>query len=117
MGDYVSLLITLFLPAIAAWAVIVILTKKLSRTASMPIRVISALLIISPSWGPATITFLPVPLGLLLLMTIYSGDYRGMYDLFMLFPIWHLISLPFTALVFYCTLRIVASNKKIKRTR
>jgi hypothetical protein len=78
--------------------------------------VISASLILTPSWSPATIVIVPVPLGFLLSITIFTGEWTDLAKWIALFPLWHAIALPATAIVSYIVVRTLLSNRPLQPT-
>ena len=77
-------------------------------------RVAAATLLLTPSWGPATITVVLVPFGLLFFVALFTWSWGELAALMGLFPLWHAIAFPVTALVAYLVLRGRPSNNSFK---
>jgi hypothetical protein len=114
---YAAFFLVLSLPLIVAIAVLGVLVRKLQFSARVAILVVSATLLLTPSMGPATITFVPVPFGYLLGITAATGAWTHVLDMVYLFPKWHAVAFPATAVLSYFLLRWVLSNNRFERSR
>lgn len=61
--------------------------------------VVAAMLLLTPSWGPATIVAVPLPFGVLLCIGLFSGALHELPSLFALFVWWHVIAFTVTGLL------------------
>jgi hypothetical protein len=109
--------IVLFLPLLGIVGVISLLTRRLAYSLRVTILVIIATLLLTPSFGPATITFVMVPFGLLFGITLFSGAWLDLAGLVGHFPIWHIIAFTGTAVVSYVVARVLLSNNRLERSR
>jgi hypothetical protein len=117
MGSYLAIYVAfaapLFLLVLAVW----FLVRKLETGARLASVVLTSTLLLSPSWGSATIVTVPVPFGFLLLAAVVDGSLSSLTQLVALFPIWHTVAFPATAVVSYVVVRVLLSNNSFKRTR
>jgi hypothetical protein len=100
-------LLLLFVPIL--WGI-----SRLARNRSPRERTVlivsCATLLLTPGWGPATITMVPVPFGLLLGITIFSGHLNDAADVVLVAPRWYAIAFPVTALVVYLFRKSLSSS-------
>ena len=113
---YIWIFFSFFLPAILVWGGVWFLFRRLSFIPRIAILVISAALLITPSWAPATIVTVPVPFGFLLGIALFTGGWSELVGTLGFFAIWHAIAFPATAVVFYIIVRLLFSNKRFKPT-
>ena len=109
LGLYAMLLV----PAIIVVVGIAFLVRRLSPVLRITLLVLSATLLLTPSWAPAIVT-MPVPFGFLLVSVVISGAWAEHLRLVQLCPVWHAIAFPATALVAYVVVRHLLSNRRIE---
>ena len=112
----VWVLMVFFLPALLVWLAAWPLSRSLPYISRVVVLVVSATLLLTPSWGPATIVAVPVPFGFLLGITLFSGGWLELASVVSLFGTWHLVAFPATATVFYAIVRLLLSNQRFKPT-
>jgi hypothetical protein len=115
-GWIVWVLVVFFLPAVLVWWAVWPLSRRLSCVSRTAALVISGTLLLTPSWGPATIVAVPVPFGFLLGVTLFTGSWSELASLVNLFPTWHLVAFPATATALYVAVRLLLSNQRFKPT-
>jgi len=94
-----------------------LLTRRFAYGLRVATLVISATLLLTPSFGPATITFVIVPFGLLFGIALFSAAWVDLGGLVRLFPIWHIVAFTGTAVISYVVVRVLLSNNRLKRSR
>jgi len=80
------------------------------------ILVAAATLLLTPSLGPVTIAVVPVPFGFLFIVTLFTWSWGELAGLVSLFPLWHAVAFPVTAVISYFFIRKLPSNYSLKRT-
>lgn len=105
------------LPALLAWGGVWFIVRRLPTVPRIISLVLTATLILPPSLGPATITVVPIPFGFLLVVAVFSGEWRGVIELLAMFPVWHAIAFPATATASYLIVRRLLSNKSLQQSR
>jgi hypothetical protein len=108
---YIYMLALFFIPAVLVWGGVWFLVRRLSIVLRIISLVLTATLLFTPSWGPATITAVPVPFGFLLGAALFSGAWSEIIGMVTMFPVWHAVAFPATAAVFYLIVRRLLSNK------
>jgi hypothetical protein len=99
---------------IVMWCILRLMRNRSHRTRTTA-SLITASLLFTPVWGPATIAVAPVPFGLLLLLSVATLDWRGLLSVMALTRAWwYLVAFPATALVAYVCRRILLSNNSFK---
>jgi hypothetical protein len=116
VAEYVGFFAIFFLPALLVMAVIWFLVRRLSAALRLVILVMSATVLLTPSWGPATIVVVPVPFGFLFVIALFTGEWADLGRWMTLFPIWHSIAFPATAVVSYVIVRLLLSNRSLQPT-
>jgi hypothetical protein len=111
---YAAFFLVLSLPLLVVIAVLGVLVRNLRFSVRVAILVVSATILLTPSLGPATITFVPVPFGYLLGITAVTGTWPHVLDTVNLFPRWHAVAFPATAVLCYFVLRWVLSNNSVR---
>ena len=113
---FFALLMYLVISLIAIVPVLFVarLTRKFQLEARLLCIVIASTLCLTPSLGPATITFVPVPFAFHLLIALLSGEWFELPQLVALFPIWHVLAFPLTALVSFFVARSVLAKNSLK---
>jgi hypothetical protein len=109
--------IALFLPLFGIVGVIALLTRRFAYGPRVAVLVFTATLLLTPSFGPATITFVMVPFGLLFGIALFSGAWVDLGGLVGLFPVWHIVAFTGTAVVSYIAARVLLSNNRFERSR
>ena len=107
---YLAFAVLMFLPLLGVWFMV----RRMPDSQRTLILVTAATLLLTPSWGPATITVVLVPFGLLFLVTLFTWSWGELVALVGLFPLWHAIAFPDTALISYLVIRKWPSNKSFK---
>ena len=109
-------LITLmmFVPPLTAVLVIGFMTRRLHPAICTSVIVLSSTLLLTPSFGPATIAVVPAPFGYLLLATVLGDGWGSLVAWVMTYSFWHAIAFPVTALVTYLIVRWVRPNNSFK---
>ena len=98
---YLALAAIMFIPVLAAWFV----TKQMRDSARTLVLVAVATLLLTPSWGPATIVVAPVPFGVLFLTKLLTWTWGEFAKWVAMFPLWHAIAFPATACASYFLVR------------
>lgn len=98
---YLVLSAIMFVPVLGAW----LATKRMRDSARSLVLVVVATLLLTPSWGPATIVVVPVPFGVLFLTTLLTWTWGEFAKWVTMFPLWHAIAFPATACVSYFLVR------------
>ena len=98
---YLAFAALMFLPLFGVWFMV----KRMPDSQRTIILVATATLLLTPSWGPATITVVLVPFGLLFLVTLFTWSWGELAALVSLFPLWHAIAFPVTAFISYVVIR------------
>jgi hypothetical protein len=105
-GWYLWLFVTLFIPAMLVVAGIAYATRRMAPIPRIGVFVASATLVLTPSWGPATIVMVPVPFGLHVVLALAHGELRDLASLIADYSIWHAIAFPATATLSYVLARL-----------
>jgi hypothetical protein len=95
MFFYLALAALMFLPLLGVW----FMAKRMPDSQRSLILVAAATLLLTPSWGPATITVVLVPFGFLFIVTLFTWSWSELAGLVSLFPLWHAIAFPATAMI------------------
>jgi hypothetical protein len=110
VGFYVVIQLVLAVPfALILWGVSR-LVRRLSpgmRTAAV---VLTATLLLTPGWGPATITVVPIPFGALLGVAAFTFRWNELTDVVRLAPSWYLVAFPATAVLAYGFRKLMMRN-------
>ena len=107
---YLAFAALMFFPLLGVW----FLVRHMPDSKRTLILVAAATLLLTPSWGPATITVVLVPFGLLFIVTLFTWSWGELAGLVSLFPLWHAIAFPVTALISYLVIRKWPSNNSFK---
>ena len=59
--------------------------------------IVSATLLLAPSWGPATIVSIPLPFGILLGIGLFGGELNDLFSVIASYPWWHFLAFSITA--------------------
>ncbi len=94
------------LPAIAIVSIVPVSRPRLRFGLALALFT----LLVTPSWGAATIVSLPMPFGALLLLNVIALDPAGVIAALLERPVWHLLAFPITALVAAFLFRRVRPN-------
>ena len=108
----ISFLIFL-IPAFGVVALIGWLTQNTPRKIRTGLLVLASCLLLTPTWGPATIAVVPTTFGWLLVPTILAWSWSELADWVMQYPRWHAFAFPATGLLAYMVVRWVLP--KIRR--
>ena len=111
LAIYVLMQFVLLLPFLLVLWGISRLLRGHSPTARTAAIVVGATLLFTPGWGPATITIVPVPFGLLLGVAFFTfrwSEFIGVMGLAP--PWWYVIAFPVTASIVYVLRRLILSN-------
>lgn len=88
-----------------AWSI-----RSLAPRRRTAVLVVAAGILFMPVWGPATIAVVPVPLGLILLLSAVFLDLHGLPGVLGLTPAWwYPCGFAATALVAYACLRLLSN--------
>ena len=94
---YLVFALLMLIPIFGVWHI----TSAASKSIRLLFFVLTATLLLTPSWGPATIAFIPMPFGLIFFITLFTWSWGGLLQLVDLAPIWHSLAFPITALIAY----------------
>jgi hypothetical protein len=108
------IILMMFVPPFIVVLALGFMTRRLRPAARTPLIVISSVLLLTPSFGPATIAVVPAPFGYLLLATILGDGWRALIAWVMQYPLWHAIAFPVTALIAYLIVRWLRPNNSFK---
>ena len=118
MWVWIAIVFAMFwVPFLAAIVAIWLLSRGLSPTRRILLVVTSTTLLLTPSWGPATIVAVPVPFGFLLCLALFAGTWGELVGLVSDFAIWHLIAFPTAAVLSYVVVRLLLSGTSLEPTR
>lgn len=70
---YLAFAVLMLLPLLGVWLMI----RRMPDLQCSLILVVAATLLLTPSWGPATITVVLVPFGLLFFVTLFTWSWGG----------------------------------------
>ena len=107
---YLAFAVLMLLPLLGVWFMV----RRMPDSQRSLILVAAATLLLTPSWGPVTITVVLVPFGLLFIVTLFTWSWGELAGLVSLFPLWHAIAFPVTALISYLVIRKRPSNNSFK---
>ncbi|MFK7794308.1 MAG: hypothetical protein AB8B89_03055 [Gammaproteobacteria bacterium] len=96
IGLFIGGLIAMLFPLLC---IIVVAENFLPFKYRRLVFVVSAMLLLTPSWGPATIVYIPIPFGMLLSIGIFSGELQELFDLVALYGWWHCIAFSITGIL------------------
>jgi hypothetical protein len=111
------IIITMFVPPLIVVLALGFLTRRLRPAIRTPLIVLSSVLLLTPSFGPATIAVVPGPFGYLLLATILGDGWAALIAWVMQYPLWHAIAFPLTALIAYLVVRWLRPNNSVRSFR
>ena len=97
----------MFVPVLGAWFAV----RRMPDSGRSFVLVVVATLLLTPSWGPATIVVVPVPFGILFLTTLLTWSWGELAKWVGTFTLWHAIAFPATACVSYLLVRKLLSSK------
>jgi hypothetical protein len=104
---YLGLTAIMFVAVLAVWFA----ARRMPDSRRSLVLVVVATLLLTPSWGPATIVVVPVPFGIALLTTLMTWSWSELARWLGMFPLWHAIAFPATACVSYVVVRKQPSGK------
>lgn len=107
---YLAFAVLMLIPLLGVWFMV----RRMSDPARSVILVVTATLLLTPTWGPATITVVLVPFGFLFTVTLFTWSWGELAGLVSLFPLWHAIAFPITAFISYYLIRKWSSNNSFK---
>ena len=107
---YLAFAVPMLLLLLGVWFMV----RRIPDPQRTLILVAAATLLLTPSWGPATITVVLVPFGFLFIVTLFTWSWGELAGLVSLFPLWHAIAFPVTALISYFVIRKWPSNNSFK---
>lgn len=107
---YLAFAAPMFLLLIGVWYAV----RRMHDPWRSLVLVAMATLLLTPSLGPATITVVPVPFGFLFTVTLFTWSWGELAGLVGLFPLWHAIAFPSTALVSYLLIRRLLSGNSFR---
>jgi hypothetical protein len=90
------------------------LARRIPLWWRIPVVVASATLLLTPSLAPAGIVAVPIPIGVLLAIALFTGTWGEFLGWIGLFPMWQAIAFSGTALVSYAIARRILSNHGLK---
>jgi hypothetical protein len=111
VGIYVLIQLVLAVPfAFVLWGVSR-LVRRLSPRLQTAAVLLTATLLFTPGWAPATITVVPIPFGALLGVAIFTFRWNELTDVIQLAPSsWYLFAFPAAAVVAYGSRRLMTRN-------
>ena len=104
-----------FIPALLLVLALGWLTQNMRQSKRIPLIVLASSLLLTPTFGPATIAVVPVTFGWLLIPTIFTWSWLELGSWIAEYPRWNALAFTATALLTYIVLR-VRSNNSFKRT-
>ena len=104
-----------FVPALLLVLAVGWLTQNMRQSKRIPLMVLTSSLLLTPTWGPATIAVVPVTFGWLLIPTIFTWSWPELGSWIAEYPRWNALAFSATALLTYIVMR-VRSNYSFKRT-
>jgi len=107
---YLVLAVLMLLPLLGVWFMV----KRVPDSRRLLILVAASTILLTPSWAPVTITVVLVPFGLLFFVTLFTWSWGELAGMVSLFPLWHAIAFPVTALISYFVIRKRPSNNSFK---
>lgn len=96
-----------FVPALGVWFAV----RRMPDSRRSFVLVLVATLLLTPSWGPATIFVVPVPFGILFFTTLLTWSWSELAKWMAIFPLWHALAFPATACLSYLVVRKLLSAK------
>ncbi len=115
--SFLPLVLTYLMLAIPAFIVVAIvgyLVRGLSLSRRISSVVLASTLLLTPSLGLATIAVVPVPFGILLVLTTIDGNLKHLADWIVSYSLWHTVAFPATAVVSYVVVRLLPPNNSFK---
>lgn len=79
--------------------------KRMRAAPGRAVLVVASTLLLTPSWGPATITWVTVPFGMPLAFAVLDWHFDSLWEMIGLFPRWHAVAFPVTAVLAYLVAR------------
>lgn len=104
---YLALAALMFVPVLGAWFA----TKRMSDSRRTLVLIVVVTLLLTPSWGPATIVVIPVPFGTLFFTALLTWSWGELARWVGMFPLWHAIAFPATACGSFILIRKLLSRK------
>ena len=108
------IILMMFVPPLLVVLAIGFMTHRLRPAIRILAIVLSAALLLTPSFGPATIAVVPAPFGYLVLGAVLGDGWGALMDLLIQYPIWHAVAFPATAFVAYLVSRRLRPNNSFK---
>lgn len=108
-GFTVGLFLIFLLPV----AISVLAIRKLPLAYQKPTFIGVCMLLLTPSWGPATIVGVLVPFGLLFSVSLFGGFIHELPSLVISLWWWHIIVFPLVGLVAYVIGGRLFTNKRL----
>ena len=99
-----------FVPALLVLIALALLTRNVRQSVRFPLLIIASMLLLTPTWGPATIAVIPVTFVWLLVPTIITLSWPELAAWIAEFPRWHAFAFPATAVITYIFLRVRSNN-------
>jgi hypothetical protein len=110
---YLVLGLIMLVPLLGVWLSI----KRMAHAQKTFILVAMATLLLTPSWGPATIAVVPVPFGVLFFLTLMTWSWNELGSWLAMFPVWHAMAFPATACASYLLIqKLLSVQAKTKRS-
>lgn len=94
-----------------------LLIRRAPLVSQKPIFIAVCILLMTPSWIPAALAGALVPLGFLLLASLFGGFAHEVPSLVYVLWQWHIVSFSLTGLLAYFISNKVFTNKAIKSAR
>ena len=107
---YLAFAVLMLFPLLGVW----LMVRRMPDSQCTLILVAAATLLLTPSWGPVTITVVLVPFGFLFFVTLFTWSWGELAALVSLFPLWHAIAFPATALISYFVIRKRPPNISVR---
>jgi hypothetical protein len=97
-------------PCVLAIWLVWVMVRKLRVSWRIGILVATTTLLLTPALGPATITEVLVPFGLIFAIALFWNAWGELIDLVRTFPTWYALSFPITCASAYIAFRVLLSH-------
>jgi hypothetical protein len=106
----------MLVPPLLVVLVLGFITRRSRPATHLSLVVLSSVLLLTPSFGPATIAVVPAPFGYLFLAGLLGDGWDALISWVMQYPLWHAIAFPLTALLTYLVAKWLRPNNSFKPT-
>ena len=107
---YLIVQLVLLIPFVLILWVVSRITRARAQGMRTVALVLCATVLFTPGWGPATITAVPVPFGLLLGIALFSFHFNEALGVLKIAPLWYAIAFPATAFIVYMLRRTLLKS-------